>query len=212
MPGCVASPHGETFRNANASARRARPCGVACAAVAAACSAAALAALSENVGGPDGEIRQLDVLGRSEQLADRIFAVELVLVELIGAGHEPAGGQRSVQATVGVLILERADQATHRRAERVDVRGGRAKHGLLDCRQRLELVANRAAERPPRAVRIIGRASHRVTHARAAPPGWSDREHRRRRAARIRGCREAASRSSWRGHRRSTSRRRSGFR
>ncbi len=133
--------------------------------------------------GGDGAARvrkahQLYVLAGQQQLGQRVLAVELVVVQVDAAGDDPAGGQRAVDPPGAVLRLQRADQAAHGRAESEHLARRARQHGGFHGLQGLELVADRAVQRPHRAVRVVRGAGQRV------PAGQQ-----RRRGRRVRGVR-----------------------
>ena len=91
--------------------------------------------------------------GARDSWPERVLAVQLVVVEVDRAGHEAARGERAIDAAVASFALQRADQAPHRRAEGDDLPRLRREDGAHGV-ERLELVAQSAAQRPARAVRI----------------------------------------------------------
>jgi hypothetical protein len=82
-------------------------------------------------------VHELDRLVGREQLGDRVLPVELVVVELDAARDQAARRQGAVEPAVGLLVLERADQAAHRGPERQHLSRPVRQDALLDRRKRL---------------------------------------------------------------------------
>ncbi len=103
------------------------------------------------------EVHELNRRGR-EQLRHHVLTVELVVVEPDPSGDDPAGRESTVDVARALLRLECADEAAHRTADREHttrcVRERVRGRGV----DRLELVAHRVLQRPPRPVRVVGRA------------------------------------------------------